>query len=96
LILSVTGLIAAVAVGFISGLAMPVPGAIGYSDAFAEAGPGFAAGSTGLLAGLATFVTNGILLSVYSAAWNRKLAVLDARRWASEWAVVEPMWSERA
>lgn len=51
---------------------------------------------TGLLAGTAVVVTCWVLLVLAGIAAHRRLAALDSRRWAAEWARVEPLWSGRA
>ena len=49
----------------------------------------------GVSAGVATLLACWVLLGLGSAWWDRRLAALDRRSWATEWARVEPVWSNR-
>lgn len=50
------------------------------------------AGATGVLAGLSTVLACWAGLAVLGVAVRRRLAAVDDRRWAAEWARVEPLW----
>ena len=51
--------------------------------------------AAGVTAGLATLMLCWVLLGLGAAWWDRRLTALDLRRWAADWASVEPRWSNR-
>lgn len=76
------------------------PGAVRATEVDA-AGQAVAPGShvieplNGLLAGVVTLLTCWALLAVAVATGRARLAARDARRWAADWARIEPTWSGR-
>lgn len=53
------------------------------------------AGVSGLVAGIGAVLGGWFVLAVLAAVARGRLAAADDRRWAAEWARVEPLWSGR-
>jgi uncharacterized membrane protein len=51
--------------------------------------------AAGVVAGVAALLACWVLLGLGAAWWNRRLTAIDQRSWATEWARVEPIWSNR-
>lgn len=51
--------------------------------------------TAGVTAGVATLLACWALLGLGAAWWDRRLTALDRRSWATGWASVEPVWSNR-
>ena len=49
----------------------------------------------GVVAAVATLLACWVLLGLGASWWDRRLAAVDLRSWATEWARVEPGWSNR-
>jgi hypothetical protein len=49
--------------------------------------------SAGVVAAVATLLACWVLLGLGACWWKRRLAAMDLRGWATEWARVEPRWS---